>query len=55
MEAGYKSIEVARQNGSWIILNDAEELIIPKDLAKEFKTKPQSKSLGLFNWLKTNS
>ena len=30
--AGYKSIEVAKKNGSWTILDDVEALIMPKDL-----------------------
>ncbi|MNL35590.1 hypothetical protein D3C87_1576320 [compost metagenome] len=31
-EAGYKSIAVAKENGSWIILDSVEELIVPEDL-----------------------
>lgn len=46
-QAGYKSIETAKQNGSWIILDDVEELKIPKDLEKEFKTKRGSKDFFL--------
>lgn len=42
MQAGYQSIEIAKQNGSWTILDDAEELTIPEDLENEFKTKPGS-------------
>jgi uncharacterized protein YdeI (YjbR/CyaY-like superfamily) len=42
-QAGYESIETAKQNGSWIILDDVEELKIPKDLEQEFKTKKGSK------------
>lgn len=42
-QAGYESIEIAKQNGSWSILDDVEELKIPKDLAKEFKSQPGSK------------
>ncbi len=45
--AGYKSIETAKQNGSWIILDEVEKLIIPKDLEKEFKAKPGSKDFFL--------
>ncbi|QEC52996.1 uncharacterized protein YdeI (YjbR/CyaY-like superfamily) [Anseongella ginsenosidimutans] len=41
-KAGYASIEIARQNGSWDILNDVEELKIPEDLEKEFQRKPGS-------------
>jgi len=44
MQAGYKSIGVAKQNGSWSILDDVEELKIPKDLEKAFKSQPGSKA-----------
>lgn len=37
--AGYRSIETAKENGSWMILDDVEELLIPADLAEEFSTK----------------
>lgn len=30
--AGYKSIEIAKENGSWTILDEVEDLIIPDDL-----------------------
>ena len=33
-EAGYKSIEIAKQNGSWTILDTVEELFVPNDLEK---------------------
>jgi len=46
-QAGHQSIETAKQNGSWTILDDVEELIIPKDLEKEFKSKPGSKDFFL--------
>lgn len=36
-KAGLKTVEIAKQNGSWTILDEVEELIIPKDLEKEFK------------------
>ena len=39
-EAGFAIIETAKQNGSWIILDEVEELIIPKDLETEFTNKP---------------
>ena len=45
--AGFKSIEIAKQNGSWTILDEIEELIIPGELEKEFKKKPGSKSFFL--------
>ncbi len=49
VKAGLDSIEQAKQNGSWTVLDHVEELIIPKDLEKAFKSKPGSKKhfLGL--------
>lgn len=38
MPAGYKSIETAQQNGSWTLLDQAEELILPDDLAIALQT-----------------
>ena len=37
-DAGYKSIEIAKQNGSWTILDTVDELIIPEDLNAALKT-----------------
>lgn len=34
--AGYESIEIAKKNDSWSILDEVEALIIPADLQKEF-------------------
>jgi uncharacterized protein YdeI (YjbR/CyaY-like superfamily) len=42
-QAGYESIEVAKQNGSWTILDNVEELKIPKDLEKAFGKQKGSK------------
>lgn len=39
MEAGLRIIETAKQNGSWTILDDVEELIVPEDLERELATK----------------
>lgn len=36
-EAGFKTIEIAKENGSWTILDEVEALIVPKDLTEEFK------------------
>ncbi len=36
-KAGFESIEIAKQNGSWNILDDAENLVIPNNLENEFK------------------
>lgn len=46
-KAGFVSIETAKQNGSWTILDEAEDLVVPKDLAKEFKARPGSKKFFL--------
>jgi uncharacterized protein YdeI (YjbR/CyaY-like superfamily) len=46
-EAGFKSIETAKQNGSWTILDDVEDLIIPPDLEAEFTKKPNAKAFFL--------
>ena len=46
-EAGYKSIETAKQNGSWIILDEVEELIIPDDLEIAFEKHKGSKEYFL--------
>jgi uncharacterized protein YdeI (YjbR/CyaY-like superfamily) len=35
-EGGYKSIEIAKENGSWTILDGVEALIIPEDLKEKF-------------------
>jgi uncharacterized protein YdeI (YjbR/CyaY-like superfamily) len=41
--AGLKTIATAKQNGSWTILDEVEEIIIPKDLVAAFKSNPGSK------------
>lgn len=41
-KAGFESIEVAKQNGTWSILDTAESLIIPSDLEAEFQRNPNS-------------
>jgi uncharacterized protein YdeI (YjbR/CyaY-like superfamily) len=46
-KAGLETIETAKQNGSWTILDDVEELIIPKDLEKAFNTQAGSKDYFL--------
>jgi uncharacterized protein YdeI (YjbR/CyaY-like superfamily) len=47
MKAGYESIEKAKANGSWTILDEVEELVIPKDLEKAFKKHSGSKAFFL--------
>ena len=46
-DAGYKSIERAKQNGSWTILDEVEELLIPKDLEAAFESRQGSKNFFL--------
>ena len=36
-ENGYRSIEIAKENGSQTFLDEIEALVIPEDLKKEFK------------------
>ena len=45
--AGLESIEIAKQNGSWTILDDVENLIIPEELEKEFIKYPKAKAYYL--------
>lgn len=35
-DAGHKSIEIAKEYGSWTFLDSVEALILPEDLAEEF-------------------
>ena len=44
---GLQSIETAKQNGSWTILDTVEELIIPDDLELAFDARPGSKDFFL--------
>lgn len=46
-QAGYESIEIAKQNGSWTILDTVEALMIPEDLEKAFKKRKGSKDYFL--------
>lgn len=41
--AGLESISIAKQNGSWTLLDEVEALIIPDDLEKAFKKYKGSK------------
>jgi uncharacterized protein YdeI (YjbR/CyaY-like superfamily) len=43
-QAGFDSIEIAKQNGCWNILNDAENLVIPKDLETAFSKYKNAKT-----------
>lgn len=46
---GLESIAVAKENGSWTIIDEVEELTIPEDLTSAFDEKPGS--LDFFNSL----
>lgn len=46
-EAGFEIIEKAKQNGSWTILDEVEELFIPQDLEKEFEARAGAKDFFL--------
>jgi uncharacterized protein YdeI (YjbR/CyaY-like superfamily) len=39
-ESGLETIEIAQQNGSWTILDDVENGMVPKDLQTEFDKNP---------------
>ena len=46
-KTGYETIEIAKRNGSWTILDEAEALIIPEDLDKEFQKRNNAKKYFL--------
>ena len=46
-KAGLEIIHLAKANGSWTILDEAEALIIPTDLETAFKKKKNSKEFFL--------
>ena len=60
-EEGYKSIEIAKENGSWTILDSVEELVIPEDLKEKlanykgsteyFENLSKSVKKGLLYWV----
>jgi uncharacterized protein YdeI (YjbR/CyaY-like superfamily) len=47
MPAGQATIEIAKQNGSWALLDEVEQLIIPDDLNAAFKTHPGARDFFL--------
>ncbi|MGU3374749.1 YdeI/OmpD-associated family protein [Chryseobacterium sp. M5A1_1a] len=47
MQAGFETIKIAKENGSWIILDSVEELVIPEDLDTAFKIHDGSKDYFL--------
>ncbi|MVN74768.1 hypothetical protein GO988_00345 [Hymenobacter sp. HMF4947] len=44
MPAGLASIETAKQNGSWTLLDEVEELRLPTDLEREFDQYPAART-----------
>ena len=43
-QAGYDALEAARKNGSWSLLDEVEELVVPDDLQKALADKPVGNS-----------
>lgn len=41
-EAGFKSIEIAKKNGSWTISDEVEALVVPDDLKSAFAASKDS-------------
>lgn len=46
-QAGLDCIAVAKQNGSWEILDSVEELMVPEDLETELKKRPHAMAFFL--------
>jgi uncharacterized protein YdeI (YjbR/CyaY-like superfamily) len=42
--AGLEKIEIAKKNGSWTIMDDVEDLIVPDDLELEFKKNKKAQA-----------
>lgn len=43
MPPGLAAVQAAKANGSWTLLDDVEDLIVPKDLAKALRADPAAK------------
>ncbi|WP_418513914.1 YdeI/OmpD-associated family protein [Corallibacter sp.] len=41
-ESGFKTIEIAKDNGSWFALDDVENGVIPEDLQSAFNKNPNA-------------
>ena len=46
-QAGLDSIDIAKQNGSWTLLDEVEELKVPDDLTQAFRAQPGSEDYFL--------
>ncbi len=53
MKAGFDSIKLAKQNGSWTVSDEVESLVVPKDLEDELAKNKVSKDF--FNSLNKSS
>jgi uncharacterized protein YdeI (YjbR/CyaY-like superfamily) len=55
-QAGLASIELAQQNGSWTLLDEATALVLPADLAQELQKSPAASHyfLGLSKSVRQN-
>lgn len=42
-QAGQESVNRAKENGSWIILDEVEELLVPEELEQAFKENLEAK------------
>lgn len=42
--AGRRAVEVAKANGSWTLLDDVEDLVVPPDLAAAFEARPGART-----------
>jgi uncharacterized protein YdeI (YjbR/CyaY-like superfamily) len=61
MPAGLEKIEIAKRHGAWTKIDHVEDLVIPPDLAKAFKTNKGTKAYfdalsktgkkGILHWL----
>src|SRR5690606_13101113 len=59
--AGFESIETAKQNGSWSLLDEVEALVVPEDLEAAFDNHPGSRGFyeglsksakkGILHWV----
>jgi uncharacterized protein YdeI (YjbR/CyaY-like superfamily) len=42
--AGQAAIDIAKENGSWSVLDDVEDLVVPEDLAAELERHPGARA-----------
>ncbi|MEO6286940.1 MAG: YdeI/OmpD-associated family protein [Dyadobacter sp.] len=46
-KAGLESVEIAKLNGSWTTMDEAQAMVVPADLEAEFEKRPNAKSYFL--------